>query len=112
MNLRNYYFLVVLVFCSTASFGEITLPAILADNMVLQQKTETPLWGKAIVRSRVTVTTSWDHKTYTTTAGGDGSWKVMVKTPSAGGPYSISLSDGKVRMLNNILIGEVWLCSG
>lgn len=80
--------------------------------MVLQQRSDVLLWGKATAGSKVTVTPSWDHKAYGVTAGGDGAWKVMVKTPGAGGPYSIRFSDGKTVTLNNILIGEVWLCSG
>jgi len=90
--------------------------------MVLQQQSEAPLWGWATAGSRVTVVTSWDHKVYSAMAGTDGSWKVRVKTPGAGGPYSIrcveghpgqgSRRDDKAVTLNNILIGEVWLCSG
>ena len=49
---------------------------------------------------------------YTVKAGSDGKWKVKVATPSAGGPYEISISDGKTLKLKNVLIGEVWVCSG
>ena len=109
--MRSIFFLLLLSF-SLQAYCEITLPSIITSNMVLQQRTDAPLWGKATARSRVSVITSWDHKTYTTVAGADGLWKVMVKTPTAGGPYKITLSDGKAITLDNILIGEVWLCSG
>ncbi|MDO6431506.1 sialate O-acetylesterase [Flavitalea sp. BT771] len=109
--MRSIFFLLLLII-SLHAFSEISLPSIIASNMVLQQRTDAPLWGKATARSRVSVTTSWDHKTYAFMAGADGSWKVMVKTPAAGGPYKIILSDGKATILDNILIGEVWLCSG
>jgi len=109
--MRSIFFLLLLSF-SLHAFSEITLPSIIASNMVLQQRTDAPLWGKAAAGSRVSVITSWDHKTYTIMAGPDGLWKVMVKTPAAGGPYKITLSDGKTTILDNILIGEVWLCSG
>ncbi len=98
----------------TGSLGaKVTLPSVFTDNMVLQQKADAPIWGKATAGKPVTVTTSWDNQKYTTTAMADGSWTVKVKTPAGGfTPYSISISDGKVLKLNNILIGEVWICSG
>jgi sialate O-acetylesterase len=90
--------------------AEVTLPAFFTSNMVLQQKTGVPLWGKSNA-SQVKVTTSWDNKTYTIkTSGSD--FTVTVKTPSYGGPYTITFDDGDQTVLNNVLIGEVWLCSG
>ncbi len=98
------------------SFGivnaEIQLPAIFGDHMVLQQQTNAAIWGKASPGKSVKVTTSWNKKSYSTTAGNDGNWKVKVSTPAAGGPYSVTISDGKAITLNNVLIGEVWVCSG
>ncbi|MDR2086116.1 MAG: sialate O-acetylesterase [Dysgonamonadaceae bacterium] len=79
--------------------------------MVLQQQTDAPIWGKATGKS-VKLTTSWDKQTYTAQPDAGGKWSIRVKTPTAGGPYSISISDGKELTLKNILIGEVWICSG
>ena len=56
--------------------------------------------------------TGWDGKTYTTTAAADGKWKLAVETPVAGGPYDLTISDGQPLTLKNVLIGEVWVCSG
>jgi sialate O-acetylesterase len=92
--------------------AEIKLPAIFNDNMVLQQKTDCAIWGKASKNAKVSIITSWNKKNYTTEASLDGSWKIKVATPTAGGPYQITISDGKVLTLKNILIGEVWVCSG
>ncbi|MDB5111647.1 MAG: sialate O-acetylesterase [Mucilaginibacter sp.] len=80
--------------------------------MVLQQNTQVPLWGKAKANAKITVITSWNHKLYTVWAKKDSSWRVLVQTPKAGGPYQISLNDGETLLLKNILIGEVWVCSG
>lgn len=101
-------------FCFTFSslFSNITLPELFSDNMVLQQQTDAPIWGKATPKKQVTVQTSWNNQTYSTQAGADGKWQVKVKTPEAGGPYMITISDGKKLTLNNVLIGEVWICSG
>ncbi|MDR1919419.1 MAG: sialate O-acetylesterase [Tannerellaceae bacterium] len=80
--------------------------------MVLQQQTKVKIWGEAGAKTKVTVRTSWDNQTYTATAGSEGAWLLTVATPTAGGPYEISISDGEDIVLKNILVGEVWFCSG
>lgn len=93
--------------------AEVKLPAIFGDNMVLQQQSEAALWGWAKPNTSVKVTTSWDRKSYSTKSNVKGYWKLKVKTPAAGfTPYAITFSDGKAVTLQNILIGEVWVCSG
>ncbi len=92
--------------------ANIKLPAIFGDNMVLQQQTNAAIWGKATQNKTVRVTTSWNNKNYSTKANQDGDWKLTVQTPAAGGPYTIVISDGKKIILENVLIGEVWICSG
>jgi len=112
--MKFHFFLSMAMVCgSISTFANITLPAVFTDNLVLQQKTEAPIWGKASASKNVKVTTSWDKKTYTTKAAGDGSWTIKMNTPEASfTPYTISISDGKSVELKNILIGEVWICSG
>ncbi|GHT59832.1 9-O-acetylesterase [Bacteroidia bacterium] len=97
---------------SNIANAEIKLAKVFTDNMVLQQKTEAPVWGKATPEKEVKITTSWNNQTYKVKADKAGKWMVKVNTPNAGGPYSIVISDGKSLTLNNILIGEVWICSG
>jgi sialate O-acetylesterase len=92
--------------------AEVKLPAIFSDNMVLQQQVNAAFWGKASQGSTVTVRTSWNKRTYSAKADKDGNWKVKVSTPSAGGPYSVSISQGNTITLRNVLVGEVWVCSG
>lgn len=92
--------------------AEVKLPAIFGDNMVLQQQTDAAVWGTAAANSTVRVTTSWNKKSYSARADNTGKWKVRVATPVAGGPYSITISDGKAVTLKNVMIGEVWVCSG
>jgi sialate O-acetylesterase len=101
----------ILFVCST--FATIKLPAILSDNMVLQQKSNANLWGWAEPNRKLTVKPSWSKKSYSTVADAeDGKWKLAIETPVAGGPYDIIISDGKPVKLSNVLIGEVWICSG
>ncbi len=92
--------------------AEVKLPAIFGDNMVLQQQTDAAIWGQATPNKTVKITTSWNKKSYSANADSEGKWKIKMQTPSAGGPFSITISDGKSLTLKNVLIGEVWVCSG
>lgn len=113
-SLQRIFLVVFLI--STALLGhvqaEIQLPAIFGNNMVMQQQTEAAIWGSATANKTVKISTSWNNKNYSVKAGNDGNWKLKVATPEAGGPYSITISDGKAIKLENVLIGEVWVCSG
>lgn len=100
------------VFPSAQLFADIKLPAIFGNNMVLQQQTDVAIWGTATKNAPVEVITSWNNKTYSTKAADDGRWKLKVTTPKAGGPFNVTISDGKAVTLENVLIGEVWVCSG
>ena len=80
--------------------------------MVLQQQPEVKLWGKARPNATVTVKTSWNGQTYKSSSDGKGGWSLTVSTPVAGGPYKITFNDGELLTLQNVLIGEVWFCSG
>lgn len=92
--------------------AKIALPTILGSNMVLQQQTTVKLWGTAKANTQVTVGTSWNGQSYTTQSDASGHWLLKATTPTAGGPYEITFSDGESLTLKNILIGEVWFCSG
>ena len=105
-------FLFLVLSFSMKSEAKVTLPSILGDNMVLQQQTEVELWGKARPNAVVTVKTSWNNRVYKLSSDGKGNWSLKVSTPVAGGPYKITFNDGELLTLQNILIGEVWFCSG
>jgi len=92
--------------------AKIILPSFFGDNMVLQQRTDAAIWGWAKPNSSVQLTSSWNKKKYSVTADAAGKWKMKINTPDAGGPFDISISDGETMTLKNVLIGEVWLCSG
>lgn len=80
--------------------------------MVLQQNTQAPIWGEATPGKQVKITPSWSKETISVTADETGKWKTSLPTPAAGGPYTITISDGKKIQLSNVMIGEVWICSG
>ena len=93
--------------------AEVRLPALLTDHMVLQQQTDARIWGWAEPAEEVTVSGSWECSvSATTTAGGDGRWKTTLKTPKAGGPFTVTVRGENTITLENVLIGEVWVCSG
>lgn len=92
--------------------AKVDLPPIFADNMILQQQTDAALWGKAEPGAKVTITTTWSKAKTTVNADADGKWFARVATPVAGGPYEITFNDGDKVTLKNVLIGEVWICSG
>ncbi|MEO5683091.1 MAG: sialate O-acetylesterase [Chitinophagaceae bacterium] len=104
--------LVSILFSPFLVNAAIILPAFFGDNMVLQQQTAAAIWGGARPGSNVQITTSWNKKKYSVQADAAGKWKTTVNTPVAGGPFEISISDGVTLVLHNVLIGEVWLCSG
>ena len=110
--MREKLFIALLLAGSMSARAQVKLQPLFTDNMVLQQQADVPIWGEDKAGKKVTVTTSWDKRKHTTTTAANGKWKVSVATPKAGGPYSITISDGKTVRLNNVLIGEVWLCSG
>lgn len=90
----------------------IRLPAIISDNMVLQQKSKVAVWGWADPGEKVTITSTWDKKTTTVTTGTDGKWLTYISTRAAGGPYTLTFTASNTLQVKNILLGEVWLASG
>ncbi len=90
----------------------IVMPAIFSDNMVLQQNTQVPFWGKAEPGEAVSINCSWGASADTKVEN-DGSWKANINTEKAGGPYEVKIQIGDSTILyKNVMLGEVWLCSG
>jgi sialate O-acetylesterase len=112
MKLTSLITLVFLALASCQTNTNLKLPSLIGDNMLLQQKTNTKIWGKAKPGSKINVSASW-NKIGKTNAGKDGKWEVILPTPEAGGPYTITISAKDTTILiKNVLIGEVWFCSG
>lgn len=93
-------------------YALVKLNSLFSDNMVLQQQSNVVIWGKAEKGKEITINPSWTDKIYTSKTDKSGSWNIAIETPEAGGPYEISISDGDELTLSNVLIGEVWICSG
>ena len=97
-----------------ATHAEIKLPDLISDNMVVQQEADACLWGEAKAGSTVSIRPSWTTQVFTTKAGSDGRWTTTVATPSASfTSYTLTIADDDgERTLHNVLVGEVWFCSG
>lgn len=89
------------------------LPAVFGDHMVLQQATRAPIWGRATPGQRVEAVGSWADAMVATDAAEDGRFELLLPTPKAGGPYTLTLRCGAAeRRIQDVLVGEVWLGSG
>jgi len=107
---RFFSIWVSLTLCITLQ-AKVELPAIIGDNMVLQQKQQVALWGKASGK-KVTITVPWTRNKKVVTPDSDGRWTTRIETPSAGGPYEIRFNDGEELVIHNVMVGEVWYCGG
>ena len=105
-------FLVFVLIASLTAEAKVTLPAIFSDNMVLQQNTQVNVWGKAAPGEKIMVKASWLDKAVTAKAAANGKWTVKLKTPKATTNQSVTVSGENEITINNVLIGEVWLCTG
>ena len=107
---RTAWVLALVSLVGTAS-AEVKLPSVFSDHMVLQQDTSAAIWGWAKAGEKVSVSGAWGAKA-ACTAGADRTWRVRLKTPAAGGPYVVTIKGENAIALQDVLIGEVWLCSG
>lgn len=115
MKTTTTFFLVSLfVLTSLQSVcAKIKLPAIVSSNMVLQRNTTIKIWGWADANEKITIKTSWSKAPISIQADADGNWMIDAKTTDSKVPQTISLkSNTSDILLENILFGEVWLCSG
>ena len=90
--------------------ADVTLPKIFSDNMVLQRNKTIPVWGWANANEKITV--QFDHQTKKTKADKNGKWMVKLDNESAGGPYQLIVKGKNTITINDVLVGEVWICSG
>ncbi len=95
-----------------AAFADVKLPAVIGDNMVLQQGGKVSIWGWADPDEEVMVGVSWHSMMWAVTADKDGKWSFKMNPPKVGGPYEMTLTGKNTITIKNILVGEVWVCSG
>jgi sialate O-acetylesterase len=105
-------FVLLLIVSCKEKPSELKLSVIFADGMVLQQKSEAAIWGNAAPGSKISIEASWGAAA-SIEAKEDSSWQANIETPEAGGPYELTIKNSdSTLVLKDVLIGEVWLCSG
>ncbi len=105
--------LLVLSGIATSLFAKIILPSVFADNMVLQQNSTVAIWGWSDPGETVKIVAGWNEKdTIKVKANNSSKWTTTIKTIGAGGSYSIRILGSSRLELKNVMLGEVWICSG
>lgn len=105
--------LVILFAFTTTMFGKIILPSVFSDNMVLQQNSGVAIWGWSDPGETVKIVAGWNTKdTIKVKADNTSAWKTTLPTGTAGGPYTIRIFGSSAVELKNVMLGEVWICSG
>ena len=113
MVIKRILFLLMALSVGLSASAKVIMSPLFTDNMVFQQRTQAPVWGKASPGATVTVQPSWGRKEYSCVAGSDGRWSLKIDTPAGSYKrYTLTISDGEKVVLNNVVVGEVWLCSG
>jgi sialate O-acetylesterase len=111
-DMKQLLFFLLLAGGMAPSFANLRLPAVISSGMVLQQHSDVSLWGWCDPGEKISVSGSWDHRIDSAIGTRDGKWEVSISTPVAGGPYTVTLNGRNTIVLDNVLIGEVWICSG
>ena len=103
---RNFLFIIALVVAMAAQ-AKVQLPQLFQSGMVLQRGKAIPVWGKADPQEKVII--CWNKQQFATVADGEGRWRIDLPKMKAGGPYTMLVNDVA---LTDVLVGDVWLCSG
>jgi len=109
MKIKIFY--LIIFFFPVSLFASTSLPQFFSDGMVLQQNSDVAIWGKDKPGQLVKLSTQWNENV-TALTGEDGKWKMKVLTPKAGGPFTLKIEGSTKVILQNVMIGEVWVCSG
>ncbi len=113
MNTVIRFTAAALLASASIASADVKLPAVLGDGMVIQQNAEVRLWGWARPGEKVLISTSWSTVASDSVGDANGQWRAIVKTPAADGkPQSISFKGDNEVVIRDVLLGEVWVCSG
>ncbi len=108
--MREIISVLALVFCALSVNAKVSLPKFFSDNMVLQRNIQIPVWGWSKPGEKIVI--KFHSQTKKTTADSKGNWMIKLDPEKAGGPFLLHISGENVIELTNVLVGEVWLCSG
>jgi sialate O-acetylesterase len=108
--MKKSFLFVFIILISFYCYADIRLPKLFTDHMVLQRNKPINVWGWANASEKITV--QFNHQTKTTTAAENGKWMVQLDAENAGGPFVMNIKAKNAITINDVLVGEVWVCSG
>src|SRR6266498_700724 len=109
--MKNYFsILLLLSFLAQSSFSQVRLPRLIRDSMILQRDAKIKIWGWASPNEKIKI--SFNKKDFKTKADANGNWSLFLPAVKAGGPYTMNIDAINHILLKDILIGDVWICSG
>ena len=100
----------VSIILQASLFAQLKLPRLISDGMVLQRNTELKIWGWASPGEKVSL--EFINATYNTVTDDNGDWSIQLPSLNAGGPYEMRIAGNNTIVLHDILVGDVWVCSG
>lgn len=109
-SMKKFNLLLILIACTSTVSAKVTLPKIFSDNMVLQRNAQIPIWGWANPNEKIVI--KFHNQIKNTTADSKGNWMLKLDAEKEGGPFQFNISGENVIQISNVLVGEVWLCSG
>jgi len=106
----NWIKLILFIFLSIQAKANVILPRFISNGMVLQRNISIPIWGWAEAGEKIEVT--FKGKAYTTITGSDNKWNIHLAKSKEGGPYELVIKGNNLIKVEDILVGDVWFCSG
>jgi|CXWL01.1.fsa_nt_gi sialate O-acetylesterase len=107
---KKYLLLIILLNICVSLNAKVILPKIFADNMVLQRNVLIPVWGWADANEKIEI--RFNNQVKSVKADKNGKWMIRLNAENAGGPYELTIKGKNTILIKNVLVGEVWLCSG
>ena len=109
-TIKIYASLLIMVLSATTAISQVRLPKLVSNGMVLQRDTNVKIWGWAAPNEQIAI--NFINVDYQVTANASGNWELQLPVLAAGGPYTMTLAASNTITINDILVGDVWLCSG
>jgi sialate O-acetylesterase len=110
--MKKYFAFLLFTLFYLSAIADVRLPSIIGSHMVLQQNSKVKIWGWSAPAESITITVGWDTTTYVTKGSRGATWIAEINTPKAGGPFIIKIKGTNEIVLEDVMIGEVWVCSG
>ena len=109
-QLNKYFLVLVSLLITTAALCQVRLPKLISNGLVLQRGAKIKIWGWSAPNEKIAI--DFINKKYKIKANNLGEWELLLPVQKAGGPHSMKITASNSIEINDILIGDVWLCSG